>query len=140
MAEQNKSGKKKLHLLLVEDSIADIELAKRMLTKSKFDYDISIAKDGEEALTQLSRDNKLPDLVLLDLNLPKKTGRQVIEEINGMPWLSKTPLVLFTTSNEVADIIEDSSHQHILHITKPRSIVEFKGIAERIDEFVYSAN
>lgn len=99
-----------LNLLLVEDSLSDIDLVTEILEESDSHHHLHIVRDGEEALLFLYRQGQhksavRPDLVLLDLNLPKRNGYEVLAEIKANPALRQIPVIVFTTSDRQPDIV-----------------------------------
>lgn len=100
-----------LNLLLVEDSLSDIDLVSEILEESASRHHLHIVRDGEEALLFLYRQGQhksavRPDLVLLDLNLPKRDGYEVLAEIKANPALRQIPVIVFTTSDRQPDIVK----------------------------------
>lgn len=120
-------GKKPAVILLAEDDRADQELTKRALGEGKIVNDLHIVQDGEEALDYLYRRNQytdpdkspLPDLLLLDLNMPKIDGRQVLERINQDPAFKFMRTIVLTTSKQEQDIIQSYDLGVNSYITKP---------------------
>ena len=111
-------------ILLVEDNPGDVRLTKEALKDAKVLNEIYVAKDGVEALEFLHRKGRfssvpLPDLILLDLNLPKKDGREVLAEIKEDPILKHIPVVVLTTSKADEDIIKTYNLHANAYITKP---------------------
>src|SRR5580704_11984141 len=103
--------KDKIHILLVEDSPSDVRLTEEALKDSGLIYELSVANDGEEAMNflhqqKMSAFSKLPDVILLDLNMPRKTGHEVLAEIKADPKLTTIPVVLLTVSQQDRDIME----------------------------------
>jgi two-component system response regulator len=100
-----------IEILLVEDSPADVDLTREALEDAKVRNNLHVASDGVEALAFLRREGRYadaphPDLILLDLNLPKKDGREVLAEIKADPLLRRIPVVVLTTSEAEQDIIQ----------------------------------
>lgn len=91
------------HLLLVEDNEHDVELARAALEESEVRCRVSVARDGQEALDLLRGEGHQPDLVLLDLNMPRVSGHEVLRALKGDAALRHVPVVVFTTSNEALD-------------------------------------
>lgn len=127
-------------ILLVEDSPGDVRLTQEALKEGKVLANLHVARDGEEALSMLRRQPphdqlRLPDLILLDLNLPKKDGRQVLQEIKADEKLKTIPVVVLTTSAAEKDV----AHAYALHancyITKPVDLEQFIHVVRAIDEF-----
>src|SRR5947209_799556 len=95
-------------VLLVDDSPADLELTREGLKRSRLHFQVSAVNDGAEAISYLYRRGKYvqapePDLIVLDLNLPRKDGREVLSELKGDPRLTRIPVVIFTTSQSSSD-------------------------------------
>jgi two-component system, chemotaxis family, response regulator Rcp1 len=127
-------------ILLVEDNSGDIRLTMEAFKGSKISVDIDVVTDGEMAIEYL--ENKanfdqflLPDLVLLDLNIPKKDGREVLEFIKNHPVLKKLPVVILTTSNAEIDIVKSYNLHVNAYINKPVDFHEFYDIVQKIDQF-----
>jgi two-component system, chemotaxis family, response regulator Rcp1 len=127
-------------IFLVEDNKADIRLIQEALKDSPVPYQIISVRDGMDAMAYLQQqgeyvDATLPDLILLDLNLPKKDGREVLAEIKADPKLKRIPVVVLTTSRNEDDI----HHSYDLHvncyITKSRNLSELFKIVKGIEEF-----
>jgi two-component system, chemotaxis family, response regulator Rcp1 len=127
-------------VLLVEDSPGDVRLTREAFKDAKVHISLHVASDGTEAMAFLRRDGKYtgvprPDLILLDLNLPKKSGREVLEEIKEDPVLMSIPVVILTTSASEQDILRS----YLLHancfITKPVDLAGFLTVVKRIDNF-----
>jgi len=119
-----------INILLVEDNPGDILLTMEALKESKIHNNIDVVKDGIEALAFLKREGKYinksrPDLILLDLNLPKKDGREVLEEIKSDKHLKKIPVVVLTTSEAEQDILKAYNLHANCYITKPVDLEQF---------------
>lgn len=127
-------------ILLVEDNAADIRLTQEVLAESKVHNRLIIANDGEEALACLRRQGKFkamarPDLVLLDLNLPIKDGREVLAEIKADPNLKRIPVVILTTSKAEEDILKSYNLHANCYITKPVDLEQFVTVVRYIEDF-----
>jgi len=108
-----KSSSKVLNILLVEDNEGDIRLTKEALKESNFESELNVVKDGVEALRYLNKEGEyheknIPDLILLDLNLPKKNGIEVLEAIKMSDDLRSIPIIILTTSSSNSDILKCS--------------------------------
>ncbi len=130
-------------ILLVEDNPGDVRLTKEALHDAKVMNEIYVARDGVEALEFLQRKGKfahapLPDLILLDLNLPKKDGREVLAEIKQDPILKHIPVVVLTTSKADEDIIKTYNLHANAYITKPVDLNRFSEIIHVLNEFWFS--
>src|ERR1700691_3993001 len=100
-----------IEVLLVEDSLGDVRLTREAFKDAKVHINLHVASDGAEAMAFLGREGRharapRPDLILLDLNLPKKDGREVLAEIKESPALKSIPVVILTTSTSDADILQ----------------------------------
>ena len=130
-------------ILLVEDSPADALLAQEALRSAKVPSTVHVVEDGEEALLFLHgagpyANAPRPDLILLDLNLPKKGGLEVLEEVKTEPDLKAIPVVVLTTSQDAGDVL----HAYALHancyITKPVDFVQFTEVIQAIAHFWFT--
>lgn len=131
---------KPLEILLVEDSFTDIILMQKMLKKTKGITHLNIVKDGIEAINFLYQrgeyENKpRPDLILLDLNLPRKNGKEVLKEIKESQDLKVIPVIIFTTSDDNKDIVECYQFHANCYLTKPVSLQDFHKCVTAIDNF-----
>jgi CheY-like chemotaxis protein len=126
-------------VLLVEDDPGDVVLVREALAERRLQGDLRVAGDGVEALAQL-RDPELslPDLVLLDLNLPRKDGRQVLSEIRSDPRLTKLPVVILTTSEAESDIARSYELHANAYVTKPVDLTRFLEVVREVDRFFLS--
>jgi two-component system response regulator len=132
-----------VEILLVEDNPADVALTEEALQDSKMLNNLTVVNDGAEAMEFLHREGKYqsaprPDLILLDLNLPKKTGREVLEEIRADPSLTYIPVVIMTVSKDEKDIYETYRLHANCYITKPVRFEEFMEIVKSIENFWFS--
>jgi CheY-like chemotaxis protein len=129
-----------IEVLLVEDSPGDVRLTREALKDAKVHISLHVASDGIEAMAYLEREGPhvnaiRPDLILLDLNLPRKDGRQVLKEIKESPKLRSIPVVILTTSSSEADILQ-SYHLHAnCYISKPVDLDGFLKVVQSIDSF-----
>lgn len=131
---------KPLEVLLIEDDEDDVRLTREALKDSKVIVSMEVAVDGEEALRRLRRqgsfaDAARPDLILLDLNLPRVSGREVIKELKQDPELKLIPVVVLTTSEADSDIVKCYDLGANCYITKPVNFEQFRRIVKAIDEF-----
>ncbi len=129
-----------LEVLLVEDSPGDVRLTVEAFKTAKVHISLRVVYDGAEAMQYLRREDKYadaqrPDLVLLDLNLPKKDGREVLGEIKGNPVLLTIPVVILTTSAADEDILRSYRLHANCYITKPVDLVGFLEVVKSIDNF-----
>ena len=129
-----------IQILLVEDSESDVVLTQEVLKEAKVLNELTIARDGEEAMRRTRREGDYandprPDLILLDLNLPRKDGREVLRELKQDPDLHRIPVVVLTTSAEERDIMA-AYDQHVnAYITKPVDLDQFVHVVRTIEEF-----
>jgi CheY-like chemotaxis protein len=127
-------------VLLVEDNAADADLVREAIEGGKLIINLNVVRDGEEAMAYLKREGsyknaKRPDLVLLDLNLPKKDGREVLREVKADPVLSLIPIVVLTTSSADADILQSYQLHANAYIAKPVEFETFIKIVNQVTEF-----
>ena len=130
----------KLTILLIEDNPADIRLMLEILRESEIPHDFHIATDGEEGLRFLRKgppfeSRPTPDIIFLDLNLPKVDGRQVLKEVKEDPALRRIPIVVMSTSAAPEDVTLAYNHYANCFITKPSDVAEFTRVAEVINGF-----
>ena len=131
---------KAIDILLVEDNPGDADLAREALEGSKLNNKLYVVDDGEKAMAFLNRQGSYtgmprPDLILLDLNLPKKDGRQVLAEIKTTDELKRIPVVILTTSQAEADIIRTYDLHANCYITKPIDLNQFLHVVKSIEDF-----
>jgi chemotaxis family two-component system response regulator Rcp1 len=129
-----------IEILLVEDNPGDVRLIKEVFKDAKIYNAMQVAYDGEVAMEILRREGEYkdapsPDLILLDLNLPKKDGREVLREIKGDESLKCIPVVILTTSNAEEDLIETYMMNANCYITKPVDLDQFINVVESIENF-----
>jgi two-component system, chemotaxis family, response regulator Rcp1 len=129
-----------IEVLLVEDSAGDVRLTREAFTDAKVHINLHVASDGVKAMVFLNREGEhanapRPDLILLDLNLPKKDGREVLAEIKGNPKLKSIPVVILTTSSSEADILRSYQLHANCYITKPVGLEGFLTVVRSIDSF-----
>jgi len=127
-------------ILLVEDNPGDVRLTQEALKESKMLNELFVAEDGVEALEFLKREGKYtdaphPDLILLDLNLPKKDGRELLEDIKSDEKLRRIPVVVLTTSKAQEDIYRMYEQHANCYITKPIDLDQFIEVVKSIDNF-----
>ena len=131
---------KPIEILLVEDNPGDVRLTREALRENKVNNNLHVAVDGAEALDFLFRRGKYvdaphPDLVLLDLNLPKKNGREVLAEVKADPLLRRIPVVILTTSDAEQDILASYDLHANCYITKPVDLDRFIEVVKSIEGF-----
>jgi CheY-like chemotaxis protein len=127
----------KIHILLVEDSPSDVRLTQEALKDSGLSFDLSLTNDGEEAMNflhqqKMSAFSKLPDVILLDLNMPRKNGHEVLAEIKADPKLSPIPVVLLTVSQQERDIMEALRLKMNYYLCKPVDAVQLTALLKAI--------
>lgn len=132
-----------IEVLLVEDNPADVRLMKEALKDSKIYNKLHVAHDGETAMSFLRREGKYsgasePHLVLLDLNLPGKDGREVLDEIKNDPALRHIPVVIVTTSAAEEDVLKSYCNHANCYVTKPVDLEQFTKVVEAIEDFWFS--
>ncbi|HKP51373.1 MAG TPA: response regulator [Chloroflexia bacterium] len=129
-----------IEILLVEDNAGDVRLAVEALKEGKVLNNLSVARDGVEAMAFLRREGEYagaprPDLILLDLNLPKKDGREVLAEIKSDDDLKRIPVVILTTSAAERDIVKSYDLYANCYITKPVDLNQFIEVVQSIEDF-----
>jgi len=131
---------KPVEILLVEDNEGDVGLIEEVFEEAKIRNNIHVAEDGEEAILFLHGEGKFsgsprPDIILLDLNLPKKDGREVLKEIKEDNNLKNIPVVILTTSNAEKDILRAYDLHANAYITKPLDFDQFIKVVGSIENF-----
>jgi CheY-like chemotaxis protein len=131
---------KPVEILLVEDNEGDVGLVEEIFEDAKIRNILHVAEDGEEAMQFLNKENPFanvatPDIILLDLNLPKKDGREVLEEIKNNDKLKRIPVVVLTTSKAEQDIVESYDLHANSYITKPVDFDQFIRVIKAIEDF-----
>lgn len=131
---------KLVEILLVEDNPGDVRLTQEAFKEGKVRNNLHVVGDGIEAMSFLRREDKYadaphPDLILLDLNLPKKDGREVLAEIKADGNLRRIPVVILTTSRDEEDVLKAYNLYANCYITKPVDLEKFINIAKSIGEF-----
>ena len=134
---------KPIYILLVEDNSGDVRLTKETLRDAKMIVNLDVVGDGMEAMAFLRREGKYataqrPDLILLDLNLPKKDGREVLAEVKQDPDLRRIPVVVLTISNSEVDILKSYNLHTNAYVTKPLGLQEFARIIESVEDFWFT--
>lgn len=129
-----------IKILLVEDNLGDVRLTRESLSESRVANELSVVRDGVEALRYLRREGEYagatrPDLILLDLNLPRKSGQEVLAEIKGDPTLSAIPVVVLTSSSAEEDIARSYRLLANAYVTKPVDLEQFIRAVQAIEEF-----
>lgn len=129
-----------IRILLVEDNPADVRLTREALADAKVRNEIHVAIDGVDAMDFLRQRGKYaaaprPDVVLLDLNLPKKDGREVLAEIKGDPDLKRIPVVILTSSRAEEDIVRTYNLHANCYVSKPVDLNQFLYVVKSIEDF-----
>jgi two-component system response regulator len=132
-----------LQILLVEDDPGDVELTRESLSDSKLAINISVAGDGVEAMAFLRKEGEYstavtPDLILLDLNMPRKDGREVLAEIKADDSLKMIPVVILTTSSAETDIVKSYDLGANCYVTKPVGFDQFAKVVDAIEGFWFT--
>lgn len=137
------AGKKQvtpIEILLVEDSPADVRLTQEALKEEKLYNNLHVVNDGVEAMAFLRREGKYagavrPDLILLDLNLPRKDGREVLQDIKSDDALKIIPIVVLTVSKAEEDVMKSYALHANCYITKPIDLDQFARVVKAIQDF-----
>jgi two-component system, chemotaxis family, response regulator Rcp1 len=132
-----------VEILLVEDNAGDVRLAREGLRECKLLNNLHVAEDGVRALAFLRRQGEhakapRPDLIMLDLNLPRKDGREVLREIKEDDDLKRIPVVILTTSKAEEDIVKSYSLHANCYVTKPLAIEQFITVVKAIESFWFT--
>lgn len=132
--------KKLVHVLMVDDDEGDIQLTKECLEEAKILVDLSVVHDGEQCMQFLRRQGTYsqagrPDVILLDLNMPRKDGRQTLDEIRKDVNLKTLPVVILTTSDADQDIVESYTKGANCYVTKPVDFEQYRKIVNEISDF-----
>lgn len=133
----------KITILLVEDNPADVDLTRDNLEDSKILHELFVVEDGVEAMSFLHQEGKYsdmprPDLILLDLNMPLKTGNEVLSEVKADADLRRIPVVILTSSEAEEDIVRAYDLQASAYVTKPVDLAGFSKIVRGIEDFWFS--
>jgi CheY-like chemotaxis protein len=136
-------GKSPIEVLLVEDDPGDVMMTKEAFEEHKLRNRLTVVSDGDAALAYLRREGEyadavMPDLILLDLNLPRRDGREVLEEIKKDEELCRIPVVVLTTSRAEEDILRSYQLHANAYVTKPVDFDRFISVVRQIDEFFVS--
>jgi two-component system response regulator len=129
-----------VQILLIEDNPGDVELAREALEEGQVNAQLHVVEDGVEALRRLRREGPyagadLPDLILLDLKLPKKSGLEVLAEVKSDKALRRIPVIVLTSSDAPDDILKAYDLQASCYITKPADLEEFDRVMHTIKDF-----
>ena len=136
---QDRSGSP-VQILLVEDSPGDVNLTREALRSARVANELHVVEDGEAAMRFLRREDPYadvptPDLVLLDLNLPRKDGREVLDEVKADPQLRTIPIIVLTTSADEADILQSYRLHANAFVTKPVGFSDFLEALKHLEGF-----
>jgi len=139
----NESILRPIEILLVEDNPGDIRLTTEALKEQKMYNGLNVVTDGVEAMAYLRKEGRYskvtrPDLILLDLNLPKKDGREVLKEIKTDDNLKSIPVVVLTVSKSEEDILKSYNLHANCYITKPVDLTQFLKVAKSVQEFWFT--
>lgn len=131
---------KPVEILLIEDNPLDVIMTREALEGGKVCNNLSVVEDGEQAMDFLHRkgtyaDAPRPDLILLDLNLPRKDGREVLIEIKADPSLHHIPVIILTTSKAEEDVVKSYKLHANCFITKPVDLEQFTNVIKSIEDF-----
>ncbi|GAB2635330.1 response regulator [Belliella aquatica] len=134
---------RKIQILLVEDNDGDILLISEALEEGRILNELQIAKDGQEAILLLTKAGEYinaitPDIILLDINLPKKNGHEVLKFIKNNAALKQIPVIMLTTSSTPRDVVEAYREHANCYITKPVGGLDFLTVISQIEEFWFS--
>jgi len=130
-----------IEILLVEDHFPDVVLTKKAFERGKYPFKIHVAKDGEEALNKLTGNHSAkvrPDIILLDINLPKISGYEVLEKIKQDENLCTIPVIMLTSSSEEKDVLRSYKLHANSYLVKPSTLRKFVEIVNHIEGFWFS--
>jgi chemotaxis family two-component system response regulator Rcp1 len=139
----NLTTEKPVEILVVDDDPADIRLTLEALKRTKLHVQLSVARDGVEALAFLRREDKfsaapVPDLILLDLNMPRMNGHELLKVIKADAALHRIPVVVLTTSQEEEDILATYQLHANCYVTKPVDLTKFMRVVSSITDFWFT--
>lgn len=140
MSPKPYDGTRSIEILLVEDNPGDARLTQEAMKAGKIRNRMHVVEDGVEAMQFLRREGRFaaaprPDLILLDLNLPRKDGREVLTEVKADPSLRRIPVVVLTTSQAEEDVLAAYNQHANCYIAKPVDFDQFMKVVKQIDEF-----
>ncbi len=132
-----------IEILMVEDDPGDADLTKELLEEAKVFINVNVVEDGVKAMSYLRQEEPYPnavrpDLILLDLNLPRKDGREVLQEIKSDPNLKRIPVIILTTSDADEDILRSYNLGANSFVTKPVGLSQFAQIVKSIENFWFA--
>jgi CheY-like chemotaxis protein len=136
--------KNKAKILLVEDNEGDILLTKEAFSEANLSNEISVVKDGQQAIRYLNKEagfenEKTPDIILLDLNIPKINGLDVLKIIKSDPFLKTIPVIILSTSNSEKDILQSYERHANCYLTKPVNFSNFTSLIQMVTDFWITA-
>lgn len=139
----NENNAKPVEIMLIEDNYGDVMLTQEAFQQAKIANNIIVAKDGEIAIEMLKKEGPFanmntPDLILLDLNLPKKDGKEVLSEIKNHNVLRRIPVVILTSSKAEHDIVKSYDLHANSYIIKPLNLEKFGEVVESIENFWFT--
>jgi two-component system, chemotaxis family, response regulator Rcp1 len=137
------TGSDPIEILLVEDNPGDVRLTREALREGKIHNNLAVVEDGVEALRYLRGEGPhagapRPDVILLDLNLPRKDGREVLEEVKADPELRTIPVVVLTSSDAERDVVRAYDLHANCYVTKPVDLEQFINVVKSIESFWFS--
>ncbi|MGH7961592.1 MAG: response regulator [Candidatus Binatia bacterium] len=143
MTTNGQTKRSPVEILLVEDNPGDVRLTQEALKEGKICNNLHIVEDGEEAMSFLRQEGQYtestrPQLILLDLHLPKKDGREVLAEMRGDPALSQTEVIILTTSESDQDVLQTYNLSADRYITKPVNLEQFVKVVRSINGFCFA--
>jgi two-component system, chemotaxis family, response regulator Rcp1 len=132
-----------MEILLAEDNPGDVRLTREAFKKAEVNVNLSVASNGEVAMAMLRREGKYadaarPDLILLDLNMPRKDGRSVLRELKSDPALDCIPVIVFTSSHAEQDVVRSYKLHASCYIPKPEDASQFNDIVRGIEKFWFN--
>ncbi len=130
-------------VLLIEDNMGDVILTKRAFREAKISNDLKVATNGEEALNMLRREGpyatmETPDLILLDLNLPRMHGQEVLSFIKETEYLKHIPVVVLSSSRAEQDVVRSYNLHANGYVVKPVNLEKFKDVVEKLEKFWFT--
>lgn len=126
---------KPITILIAEDNPADVRLVQEIFKEGKMLVDLVVAKDGIDVMSYLKKDLRIPDLILLDLNMPKKSGHEVLQEIKSDDALKHIPVIVMTISKTEEDILKSYNLHANAYIVKPVELNQFINAVKSIENF-----
>ena len=136
-------GLRPIEILMVEDSPTDVLMAREALQQAKLLNNLSVTENGVEAMAFLRKEGRYsgaprPDLIFLDLNMPRKDGREVLQELKADPQLKLIPVVILTTSKAEQDIVKSYGLHANCYITKPVDFERFAEVVQTVQDFWFT--